>query len=296
MLARVNVLFSHLPLSMAQTTVKTSDLFKASDYGDDGKHHLLLAASGSVATIKLPKIVGVLSKHKNISIRIIITASAEKFLIGQSEEQPRLDSLLDSRQVDGIYRDEDEWKKPWVRGDPILHIELRDWADMLVVAPLSANTLAKMSMGLTDNLLSSVIRAWETAGGIVDGVWNDAGVLIGGRRVQKRIIIAPAMNTHMWENPITQRQLMGLDGVITSIELDGEKPQINGESHKATLEAQAGWVEIVQPVVKELACGVYGKGAMAEWADIVKLVETRLKLGDNKLVSRSERQFPTNSV
>ena len=48
--------------------------------------------------------------------------------------------------------DEDEWK--WAtRDDPVLHIELRKWADMMVVAPLSANTLAKISNGLCDNLL-----------------------------------------------------------------------------------------------------------------------------------------------
>ena len=273
---------------MAKPTFNTSDLFKASDFAHDGKHHLLLAASGSVATIKLPKIVEALSKHKNLSIRIIITASAEKFLIGQSEEQPRLDSLLELGQVDGIHRDEDEWKKPWVRGDPILHIELRDWADMLVIAPLSANTLAKMSMGFADNILSSVIRAWDTVGGIVDGVWDAEGKLVQGRRILKRIIVAPSMNTAMWENPITKRQLAGLDGVISSTEGGESKPQINGERHDVSAEAQEGWVEIVPPVVKMLACGVHGNGAMAEWTDIVLLVEARLGLGDNKLIKRVE--------
>ena len=273
---------------MAKPTVVTSDLFKASEFAHDGKHHLLLAASGSVATIKLPKIVEALSKHKNLSIRIIITASAEKFLVGQSEEQPKLDSLLGSHQVDGIYRDEDEWKKPWVRGDPILHIELRDWADMLVIAPLSANSLAKMSMGFADNILSSVIRAWDTVGGVIDGVWDAEGKLVQGRRILKRIILAPAMNTAMWENPITQRQLAGLDGVISNAQGDGSKARMNGERRGVSTEHQEGWIEIVQPVVKELACGVHGNGAMAEWLDIVKLVEFRLSLGDDILINRLE--------
>jgi phosphopantothenoylcysteine synthetase/decarboxylase len=43
----------------------------------------------------------------------------------------------------------------------VLHIELRKWADVLVVAPLSANTLAKVAGGLCDNLLTSVVRAWD---------------------------------------------------------------------------------------------------------------------------------------
>ena len=53
-----------------------------------------------------------------------------------------------------VFRDEDEWA--WrTRGDPVLHIELRKWAELLLIAPLSANTLAKLSNGLCDNLLVS---------------------------------------------------------------------------------------------------------------------------------------------
>lgn len=62
-------------------------------------------------------------------------------------------------------------------GDPVLHIELRRWADVLVLAPLSANTMAKVAHGLCDNLLTSVVRAWDYA---------------------KPMIVAPAMNTYMW--------------------------------------------------------------------------------------------------
>lgn len=47
------------------------------------------------------------------------------------------------------------------KGDPVLHIDLRKWADLLVIAPLSANTLAKMAQGLCDNCLTSVVRAWD---------------------------------------------------------------------------------------------------------------------------------------
>jgi len=124
----------------------------------------LLAASGSVATIKLPNITRALSKWPNVSIRIILTKSAEEFLQGQSAEQPALSSLLEIPNVGGVHRDEDEWQNPWVRGDKILHIELRRWAHILLVAPLSANSLAKMTIGLADNLLLSVIRAWDTTG------------------------------------------------------------------------------------------------------------------------------------
>ena len=57
--------------------------------------------------------------------------------------------------------DEEEWHEWQKKGDPVLHIELRKWADLLVVAPLSANTLAKLAQGLCDNCLTSVVRAWD---------------------------------------------------------------------------------------------------------------------------------------
>ena len=92
---------------------------------NDGKHHLLLAASGSVATIKLPLIVSSFAKYPNLSIRIVLTSSAAHFLAGQSEEQPALSSLESLPNVEGIHRDEDEWAEPWTRGAKILHIALR---------------------------------------------------------------------------------------------------------------------------------------------------------------------------
>lgn len=60
-----------------------------------------------------------------------------------------------------VWRDQDEWDVWKQRTDPVLHIELRRWADILVVAPLTANTLSKIALGLCDNLLTSIIRAWN---------------------------------------------------------------------------------------------------------------------------------------
>lgn len=226
----------------------SSTPFVAADYANDGKHHLLLAASGSVATIKLPSIVKALSQHTNISVRIVLTKSAQNFLAGQSAEQPPLEALKDVPNVDGIYLDEDEWSKPWTRGGGILHIELRRWAHILVIAPLSANSLAKMTMGLADNLLLSVVRAWDTTGEIE-----------GGQK-RKRIIVAPAMNTAMWRHPITKKQLRVLE----------EDWGVGGKDD--------GWIEVLRPIEKELACGDVGDGAMREWKEIVSVIEERLHL------------------
>jgi phosphopantothenoylcysteine decarboxylase len=159
--------------------------FDSSLYLNDSKAHCLLAASGSVATIKLPPVIQALSFYSTrLSIRIILTSSAARFLAGQSSEQPSLDELSRMPNVDGIYLDADEWAIPWTRGAKILHIELRRWADLLVIAPLSANTLAKMAAGFCGNLLMSTIRAWD-ASGILDPPRN--GIPMSGK---KKILVA----------------------------------------------------------------------------------------------------------
>jgi len=225
-----------------------NERFSAAAYVNDGKHHILLAASGSVATIKIPLIAEALSIHTNVSVRIVLTQSAEEFLRGQTQEQPILESLLNLPNVDGIYHDADEWSKPWVRGDKILHIELRRWAHVLLVAPLSANSLAKMVNGISDGLLLSVIRAWDTTG------------LIDGRK--KFIFVAPAMNTAMWHHPITKKQIKVLE-------------QDWGTSEDGDVE---GWVRVLRPMEKELACGDVGDGAMMNWKEIIGHVEKNLVL------------------
>ncbi|KAK9464918.1 flavoprotein [Lipomyces arxii] len=147
---------------------------------NDGKFHLLLAASGSVATIKMPLIVEKLYRiyePSRISIQIVVTASANRFL-------PAADSPLPASIK--IWQDADEWANWTGRTDPIVHIELRRWAHLLVVAPLSANSLAKIAGGFSDNLLMSVIRAWNPA---------------------VPILLAPAMNTYMYTHPLTKHHL-----------------------------------------------------------------------------------------
>ncbi|KAJ9660421.1 hypothetical protein H2198_002539 [Neophaeococcomyces mojaviensis] len=218
--------------------------FNAAEFANDGKVHILLAASGSVATIKLPLIAQSLAKHQNVSVRIITTQNAREFLQGQAGEQPALESLVKIDRIDGIHFDTDEWSKPWVRGDKILHIELRRWAHVLVIAPLSANTMAKMANGISDNLLLSVVRAWDTSG-MID-------------MQKKHVMIAPAMNTAMWRHPITKKQLKTIDQDWT----DGEESS----------------VILLKPIEKELACGDTGDGAMMDWRQIVMRVEAHIGL------------------
>ncbi|POS86800.1 hypothetical protein EPUL_002006 [Erysiphe pulchra] len=231
--------------------------FVAADFESDGKKHLLLCASGSVATIKIPDILQSLSKHPKLSIRLIFTKAALHFLNHPDDKESQLAKLNSLPSVDGIFLDSDEWAEPWIRGGKILHIELRRWADIMLIAPLSANTQAKIVAGMADNLLTSVVRAWDTEGRIQST----------GER--KRIIVAPAMNTAMWNHPITKIQLktLGHDWAISE-ESGLEEAQ----------EHSQGWFELLRPIEKKLACGDVGVGAMCDWNDIVRVVEKRLRL------------------
>lgn len=239
---------------------------------NDGKTHLILAASGSVATIKLPLIAAAFSKVPNMSIRVILTPNAAQFLQGQAAEQPPVDSasLRGLPNVDAVYvGDADEWHPPWTRGAPILHIELRRWAHILVVAPMSANLLAKIANGLCDTLLTSVIRAWET-----------------DPAVGKRILVAPSMNTAMWNHPLTSRQLStlreswGVKPARLAVSRDDEYSNAEEEENKEEEgeDDTPGWYEILVPQSKALACGDVGQGGMADWRDIVLVIRDRLSL------------------
>ncbi|KAG2440398.1 hypothetical protein HYH02_010286 [Chlamydomonas schloesseri] len=144
-----------------------------------------------------------------------------------------------------------EWRQWRVVGDPVLHIELRRWADVLVVAPLSANSLAKMANGMADNLLTCVVRAWDFA---------------------KPLLVAPAMNTAMWASPFTARHLDTLTqlGRSNSSGNGGGGGSSNSSGATASRGDGAGsengissTVVVVAPISKRLACGDEGTGAMA---------------------------------
>ncbi|KAI1737577.1 putative flavoprotein [Xylaria scruposa] len=275
---------------------------------NDGKTHLLLACSGSVATIKLPNIIQALSKYPSnqLSIRVVLTPSASRFLAGQSKEQPTVSGISNLPNVDAVYIDADEWKVPWVRGAGILHIELRRWADILVIAPLSANTLAKIVGGFSDSLLTSVVRAWDpwgeldanpapaattstadTAAATVISMTPDGADDVNrNRRLKKRrIIVAPAMNTAMWRHPITAKQLRvleeewGVQKAPAPTQPDDGSALGTSQGNGASKDEGDGWFEVLRPQSKVLACGDAGDGAMLEWSQIVTVIEERLGLG-----------------
>ena len=166
-----------------------------------------------------------------------------------------------------LYTSQDEWKS-WNRiGDPVLHIQLRDWADVVVIAPLSAHTLAKISTGLCDDTLSCVLRAWDFGQKKVEGE-NNCGDSTGG----KPIVLAPAMNTLMWLHPLTKSQLEQIQQFYMNPGCESAKSNDTiGFQHSHKLF-------IVEPQVKTLACGETGSGAMASVSDIVRQVDACLLL------------------
>lgn len=92
-----------------------------------------------------------------------------------------------------LHTDADEWSSWRAVGDAVLHIELRRWADAMVVAPLDANTLGKLANGLCDNLLTCVLRAWDPS---------------------RRVLLCPAMNTAMWTHPFTAAHLASIERIL----------------------------------------------------------------------------------
>lgn len=161
---------------------------------------ILIGLTGSVATTLIDKIVKSFSDHE---VKFIATESAMNFI---HSDVP-------------VLRDSDEWKDT----SKVLHIELVKWCDVFVIMPCSANTLAKLSWGISDNLLMSCARAWD---------------------FNKKMWIAPSMNTKMWEHPSTLEQL----------------------------ERVKSWgIGVIDPVEKVLYCGDKGIGAM-ESLDKIKSI------------------------
>lgn len=209
---------------------------------------ILIGITGSVAAVRAPMLFRQLTEAGH-DVKAIATRAALYFF--ESGEFGRyLNNPFDFAH-DRLVVDEDEWPGTgYRRDDPVLHIELRRWADLLVIAPLDANTLAKLACGLADNCLTCVWRAWDRS---------------------RPVALAPAMNTLMWEHPLTLRHLhqLGQDfGVGASARRDsGDTQEIVDE-----INATCSRLRIVGPQSKRLACGDVGMGALAEPAEIVATV------------------------
>jgi phosphopantothenoylcysteine decarboxylase / phosphopantothenate---cysteine ligase len=130
---------------------------------------VLIGIGGGIAAYKVCEIISSLFKT-GIEVKVILTSGAEQFIT------PLTVATLSRHPA---YTDKDFWQP--IHHRP-LHIELGEWADLILIAPLTANTLAKLAYGLADNLLTNTILASTCP-----------------------VLLAPAMNTEMWEQTSVQR-------------------------------------------------------------------------------------------
>ena len=175
---------------------------------------VLVGVGGGIAAYKVCEVVSTLFKA-GIEVRIILTNSAQKFVA------PLTFATLSRHRA---YTDEKFWESSNSRP---LHIELGEWADVFVIAPLTANTLAKLACGMADNLLTNTVLASKCP-----------------------ILLAPAMNTEMWEQHTVRDNWQ----------------KILTDSRYHSMGTASGL----------LACDRIGAGRMAEPAEIVNHVQSLL--------------------
>lgn len=175
---------------------------------------ILLAVSGSISAYKAADLTNQLTKL-GYDVHVLMTEASTKFIT------PLTLKVLSKNPVHLDVMTED---KPQI----INHIELAKQADLFLLAPASANTIAHLAYGFADNMVTATALALPT-------------------KTPK--LIAPAMNTKMYDNPITQNNLKQLHEV--------------------------GYQEIV-PRSSRLACGDVGRGALADLTTILKAVQAIL--------------------
>ncbi|MEM9978175.1 MAG: bifunctional phosphopantothenoylcysteine decarboxylase/phosphopantothenate--cysteine ligase CoaBC [Cyanobacteria bacterium P01_D01_bin.2] len=163
---------------------------------------ILVGISGGIAAYKVCEVVSTLAKS-GAEVRVILTSSAEAFVSALT---------FATLARHGAYTDGGFWSADQARP---LHIELAEWADCFLIAPLTANTLGKLANGLADNLLTNTVLASTCP-----------------------VLLAPAMNTDMWQQQAVQRSWRQL---------------LTDERYHA-----------VGPAAGRLACDRIGTGRMAE--------------------------------
>lgn len=188
----------------------------------NGKN-VLIGITGGIAAYKICDLIRMFKKA-DANVKVIATENALNFVTRLTLQ------TLSQNQVYVEQYEIEEYKPE--------HISLADEADIFVIAPASANTISKLATGICDNLLTSVACAFK-----------------------KSILIAPAMNCNMWDNPFIQENLGKLEGF--------------------------GY-HILQPEEGFLACGYNGNGRLCEIEKIydktIEVLESKKKLLGKKVV------------
>jgi len=178
---------------------------------------VLIGIGGGIAAYKICEVVSRLFQA-GVEVRVILTKASQEFIT------PLTLTTLSRHRA---YTDEVFWQP--IHARPV-HIELGEWAEVFVIAPLTANTLGKLAHGLADNLLTNTILASCCP-----------------------VLLAPAMNTEMWEQQAVQRNWQ----------------QLLTDNRYHSVGPDAGL----------LACDRVGAGRMAEPAEIITSIQSLLHTG-----------------
>ena len=173
---------------------------------------IVLGVTGGIAAYKAVEIASRLRKA-GAEVHVIMTKAAQEFV-----------TELTFREITGQPVTTTMWGK--VANFNVEHIALAQMADLILVAPATANVIAKIAVGMADDMLTTTILAAKAP-----------------------VVLAPAMNTNMYENPVTQQN-------ITALKRRG--------------------FAIIEPAAGHLACGIDGKGRLPEPVEIVTQVTARL--------------------
>ena len=201
--------------------------------------HILVGISGGIAAYKIPELIRGLVKA-GAEVRVATTRHALEFV-----------TELTLQTVSGhpVYSD----VFAAINAHATEHISLPEWCDAMIVAPATANVVAKMAAGIADDALTTTICSCVA---------------------RKPILIAPAMNDKMWENPATQH----------------------------AVETIRSWqnVRVIEPAEGPLACGVVGKGRMPEAEELQEALEYALTpptlTGQRILITAGGTQEPIDPV
>jgi len=176
--------------------------------------NILLGVSGGIAAYKAVDLAGKLTAA-GARVNTVMTENACQLIGPKSFE-----AVTGSPVFTSLWSTPEEYK--------IGHIALLDWADIVIVAPATANIIGKIANGICDDLLSTTLCAcWPL---IKSGT----------------MLLAPAMNNNMWNNPAVQRNVKTIK--------------------------EMGF-QLIGPVEGRLACGTEGIGRMSEPQDILKVIE-----------------------
>ena len=137
--------------------------------------NIILGVTGSIAAHKAVDLASLLTKQK-CNVHVVMTADAQRFITALPFKV-----LTRNPVVTGLYDEEEGWKPT--------HIQLADEANLFLIAPATANIIAKMAHGIADNALSCIALALDP---------------------KAKILIAPAMNGKMWLHPATQENVATL--------------------------------------------------------------------------------------